>query len=125
MNNVTLVGRLVRNPEMKTLSNDNAMTTFTLAVDREFSREKEADFLRIVVYGKPAENCNRYLAKGSQAAVKGRIQTGSYTKQDGTKVYTTDIVADRVEFLSSPPKPKDEYDGFHEYQDDDEDDIPF
>lgn len=125
MNNVTLVGRLVRNPEMKTLSNDNAMTTFTLAVDREFSREKEADFLRIVVYGKPAENCNRYLAKGSQAAVKGRIQTGSYTKQDGTKVYTTDIVADRVEFLSSPSKPKDEYDGFHEYQDDDEDDIPF
>ena len=125
MNNVTLVGRLVRNPEMKTLSNDNAMTTFTLAVDREFSREKEADFLRIVVYGKPAENCNRYLAKGSQAAVKGRIQTGSYTKQDGTKVYTTDIVADRVEFLSSPSKPQDEYDGFHEYQDDDEDDIPF
>lgn len=124
MNNVTLVGRLVRNPEMKTLSNDNAMTTFTLAVDREFSREKEADFLRIVVYGKPAENCNKYLAKGSQAAVKGRIQTGSYTKQDGTKVYTTDIVAERVEFLSSPKK-QDEYDGFHEYQDDDEDDIPF
>lgn len=124
MNNVTLVGRLVRNPEMKTLSNDNAMTTFTLAVDREFSREKEADFLRIVVYGKPAENCNRYLAKGSQAAVKGRIQTGSYTKQDGTKVYTTDIVAERVEFLSSTKK-QDEYDGFHEYQDDDEDDIPF
>lgn len=109
---------------MKTLSNDNAMTTFTLAVDREFSREKEADFLRIVVYGKPAENCNRYLAKGSQAAVKGRIQTGSYTKQDGTKVYTTDIVAERVEFLSSPKK-QDEYDGFHEYQDDDEEDIPF
>lgn len=110
---------------MKTLSNDNAMTTFTLAVNRPFSREKEADFLRIVVYGKPAENCNQYLSKGSRVCVKGRIQTGSYTKQDGTKVYTTDIVADEVEFLSSPPKPKDEYDGFHEYQDDDEDGIPF
>lgn len=110
---------------MKTLSNDNAMTTFTLAVNRPFSKEKEADFLRIVVFGRQAKSCSEYLGKGSQACVKGRIQTGSYTKQDGSKVYTTDIVADEVEFLSSPQKKQDEYDGFHEYQDDDEDDIPF
>lgn len=110
---------------MKTLSNDNAMTTFTLAVNRPFSKEKEADFLRIVVFGRQAKSCSECLGKGSQACVKGRIQTGSYTKQDGSKVYTTDIVADEVEFLSSPQKKQDEYDGFHEYQDDDEDDIPF
>jgi single-strand DNA-binding protein len=75
------------------------MATFTLAVDRPFSKEKEADFIRIVVYGRQAENCSTYLAKGRQAAVQGRIQTGSYTRQDGQKVYTTDVIADRVEFI--------------------------
>jgi len=124
MNCVTLVGRLVRDPETKTLSNDNTMTTFTLAVDRPFSKNKETDFIRIVVFGKPAESCAEHLGKGSQAAVVGRIQTGSYTKQDGTKVYTTDVFADRVEFIGGVKKKESEYEGFHEYRDDD-DDVPF
>ncbi len=100
MNCVTLVGRLTRDPELRyTAGSQTAMATFTLAVDRPFSKEREADFIRIVVYGRQAENCSTYLAKGRQAAVQGRIQTGSYTRQDGQKVYTTDVIADRVEFI--------------------------
>lgn len=124
MNCVTLVGRLVRDPEMKSLSSGTDMTTFTLAVDRPFSKEKETDFIRIVVFGKQASSCHDYLGKGSQAAVLGRIQTGSYTKSDGSKVYTTDVFADRVEFLGGTKKKESEYEGFHEYREDD-DDVPF
>ena len=128
MNSTVLIGRLVKDPEIKYISdNQRAVTTFTLAVDRPFSKEKEADFLWIVVYGKPAENCVAYLTKGSQVCVQGRIQTGSYETKTGEKRYTTDIIADRVEFLST--KKKDDYDpkedGFHAYEDSDESEIPF
>ena len=103
MNNVILIGRLTKDPEMKRMDNENqtAVTTFTLAVDRPMSKEKIADFIRIVVYGKQAENCDRFLKKGSQAAAQGRIQTGSYKNKEGITVYTTDVVAERVEFLGS------------------------
>ena len=102
MNSVTLIGRLTKDPELRFTQGSNlAVTTFTLAVDRQRKEgeESKADFIRIVVYGKQAENCNKYLAKGRQAAVLGRIQTGSYTKQSGDRVYTTDVIANRVEFL--------------------------
>ena len=106
MNCVTLVGRLTRDPELRyTAGTQMPVASFTLAVDRNVSRANAdpstptADFIRIVVFGKQAENCSTYLSKGREAAVQGRIQTGSYTKQDGTKVYTTDVVADRVEFI--------------------------
>lgn len=101
MNSTVLVGRLCANPELRYIpESEKEVATFTLAVDRPFSKEKVADFLRIVVYGKPAENCANYLAKGSQVAVQGRIQTGSYETKTGEKRYTTDIIADRVEFLT-------------------------
>ena len=103
MNNVVLIGRLTKDPEMKytTGQNQMAVTTFTLAIDRPVKQgqEKQTDFIRIVVFGRMAENCDRYLAKGRQAAVQGRIQTGSYTNKDGQTVYTTDVVANSVEFL--------------------------
>lgn len=102
MNNVVLIGRLTRDPELSyTANNQTAVTRFTLAVDRPYSqdRERQADFIRIVVFGKQAENVNRYLTKGSQCAVEGRIQTGSYQNREGATVYTTDIIANRVEFL--------------------------
>ena len=99
MNSVVLVGRLTRDPELRYSQNQTAVARFSLAVDRPFSRNHEADFINIVVFGKQAENCDRYLAKGRQAAVQGRIQTGSYVNKDGHKIYTTDVVADRVEFL--------------------------
>ncbi|MDD4564423.1 MAG: single-stranded DNA-binding protein [Eubacteriales bacterium] len=100
MNNVVLIGRLTRDPELRYIpESQNAVATFTLAVDRPFSKEKQADFIRITVFGKQAENCERYLAKGRLTAVQGRIQTGSYKNKEGVTVYTTDVIADRVEFL--------------------------
>ena len=137
MNSVALVGRLTRDPELRETAN-TSVATFTLAVDRPWSKEQEeigADFIRIVVFGKQAHNCNTYLSKGRQAAVTGRIQTGSYTKQDGTKVYTTDVVADRVEFVGgggqnathspAPAKDADVPEGFHAYSEEDDGNIPF
>jgi single-strand DNA-binding protein len=100
MNHVVLIGRLTRDPELRYIpESQNAVATFTLAVDRPFAKEKQADFLRVVVYGKQAENCERFLTKGRLAGVQGRIQTGSYKNKDGATVYTTDVIADRVEFL--------------------------
>ena len=100
MNQVVLIGRLANEPELSyTQQNQTAVCRFTLAVNR-MKKDDGADFIRITVWGKLAENCDRYLSKGRQAAVHGRIQTGSYEK-DGQKHYTTDIVASSVEFLGS------------------------
>lgn len=109
MNQVVLIGRLTKDPEIRYAQNGNAQCIFTLAVDRGLSREKKeemaaegkptADFIRIVVWGKSVENCSKYLSKGSQCAVSGRIVTGSYEASDGTRRYTTDVNANFVEFL--------------------------
>lgn len=85
-------------------TNDNlAICTFTLAIDRYGKGEKKTDWIRITVMGKQAENCEKYLSKGSTVAIEGRIQTGSYEK-NGQRVYTTDIYANRVEFLGRSTK---------------------
>ncbi len=100
MNNVVLIGRLTRDPELRYIpESQNAVATFTIAVDRPFSKEKQADFPRITVFGKSAENCERFLTKGRLVGVQGRLQTGSYKNKEGATVYTTDVIADRVEFL--------------------------
>lgn len=101
MNTVILIGRLTRDAEVRYTKDNMAIARFSLAIDRPPKKDgtKEADFPGIVVFGKSAENCEKYLAKGRMVAIEGRIQTGSYTKQDGTKVYTTEVVANRVEFL--------------------------
>jgi single-strand DNA-binding protein len=100
LNNVVLIGRLTKDPELRYIpESQNAVATFTLAVDRPFSKEKQADFIRITVFGKQAENCERFLTKGRMAGIQGRLQTGSYKNKEGATVYTTDVVADRVEFL--------------------------
>ncbi len=114
MNQAVLIGRLTKDPELKYTPQGTAVCNFTLAVDRELSREKKdqaqangqatADFIRIVAWGKQGENCANYLHKGSQCAVHGRIQTGSYEAADGSRRYTTDIVANRVEFLTASTK---------------------
>lgn len=104
MNSVILIGRLTNDPELSYTPSQTAVCKFTLAVDRiKKTEDQTADFIRITVWSSQAENCNRYLHKGSQCAVQGRIQTGSY-KKDGKTVYTTDVVADRVEFLGSKDK---------------------
>lgn len=101
MNNVVLIGRLTKDPELAYggQNRDIAVCRFTLAVDRP-TQDKAADFIRIVVFRKQAENTHQYLAKGRQCAVEGRIQTGSYKDREGKTVYTTDVVANRVQFLS-------------------------
>ena len=102
MNSVVLIGRLTRDPEVRyTSGTQMAVCTFTIAIDRPVRAggEKQTDFPRVTVFGKQAENCERFLAKGRLVGVQGRIQTGSYTNKDGATVYTTDVVADRVEFL--------------------------
>ena len=102
MNSVVLIGRLARDPELSyTPNTQTAVCRFTLAVDRprRQGEDQGADFLRITVFGRQAETCDRYLSKGRQAAVHGRIETGSYKNREGVTVYTTDISADGVEFL--------------------------
>ena len=101
MNRVELIGRLTRDPELRYTGSNIATTRFTLAVNRPFQSqngEQGTDFINIVVWRKQAENVKKYCSKGSLVAVEGRIQTGSYEK-DGQRVYTTDVVADSVQFL--------------------------
>ena len=110
MNNVALIGRLVRDPELRYTTSGMATASFTLAVDRRLSRQKRqeaeannqptADFIRIVAWGKTAELVANYMTKGRQIGVEGRIQTGSYEK-DGRRVYTTDVVANTITFIDS------------------------
>lgn len=106
MNNVILIGNLTRDPELRysTGASQTAICRFTVAVnDRRRNPqtqewEDNPSFIPIVVFGKQAENCDRYLAKGRKVAVNGRIQTGSYEK-DGRTIYTTEVIANNVEFL--------------------------
>ena len=109
MNSVVLIGRLTRDPELRyTSGSQMAVATFTIAIDRPVRAggEKQTDFPRVTVFGKQAENCEKYLAKGRLVGVQGRLQTGSYTNKDGATVYTTDVVADRVEFLEWGDRPQ-------------------
>ena len=103
MNRVELIGRITRDPELRYTSSNIATTRFTLAVNRPFqgqNGEQGTDFINIVVWRKQAENVSKYVSKGSLVAVEGRIQTGSY-ERDGQRVYTTDVVADSVQFLET------------------------
>lgn len=103
MNKVVLIGRLTKDPELKyTPGTGMAVTTVTLAVDRfnASTKQREADFISVVIWGKQAENTANYMSKGSQMAISGRIQTRSYDAKDGTKRYVTEVVAQEVSFLS-------------------------
>lgn len=103
MNNVCLVGRLTRDPELRTTSNGIATCTFSLAVDGRPNAqgERTTDFINIVVWRNQAENLCKFCKKGSMVGVVGRITSRSYDAQDGTKRYVTEVVADNVRFLSS------------------------
>jgi len=138
MNLAVLSGRLVRDVELKFVpSTRMAIASFTLAVDKDLWGENKqkaidnnkptADFIQIKVFNKQAENCANFLSKGSKCLVAGRINTGNYTKDDGTKVYTTDIVASKIEFLDPKGQAKRQDDDVFEPTDDnpfeDESDI--
>lgn len=103
LNRAILIGRLTKDPELRYTTAGVAVTQFTLAVDRPTSKdkEKEADFINIVVWRQQAEACANYLRKGRLAAVEGRIQIRNYDNNEGRKVYVTEVVADNVRFLES------------------------
>ena len=137
MNKVVLMGRLTRDPDIRTSQGEKATTIarYTLAVKRRATKEGEAsaDFISCVVFGKGAEFAEKYLHQGSRIALSGRIQTGSYTNREGQKVYTTDVIVEEQEFAETraeaknrpEPKKQDE-DGFMEIPDGVEDEgLPF
>lgn len=104
MNRAILVGRITRDPELRTTPAGVSTTNFTIAVNRAFQNqngEREADFINVVVWRKQAENVCKYTQKGSLVGVEGRIQTRSYDAQDGTKRYVTEVIADNVTFLGA------------------------
>ena len=103
MNAVQLLGRFTRDNEFKELGSTSVFRN-NIAVQRNFKNkdgERESDFINVVAFGKTAELLNQYFGKGQQIAVQGRIQTGSYDKEDGTRVYTTDVVVDQFDFVGS------------------------
>ena len=104
INNVVLVGRLTRDPELRFTANGSAVATFNLAVNRNFtnqSGEREADFVNCVIWRKPAETLANYAKKGTLLGVVGRIQTRNYENQQGQKVYVTEVVCDNFQLLES------------------------
>ena len=100
MNNVSLVGRLTRDPEIKATNSGSTYARFSIAVDRR-GKDAGTDFINIVAFGKTSEFIERYFRKGQRIGINGRIQTGSYEGKDGKKVYTFDVIAENVEFVES------------------------
>lgn len=105
MNKVVLMGRLTRNPDIRYSQGERStcVARYTLAVNRRFKREGEADadFISCVAFGRQGEFAERYLKQGTKIAISGRIQTGSYTNREGVKVYTTDVIVEDQEFAES------------------------
>lgn len=143
MNTVLLTGRIVKGLELKYTNNGKAYCRFTLAVDKGMSKEKKqqaeakgqatADFISCIVWNKLAETINRYSGKGKKILVEGSIQTGSYTAEDGSKRYTTDVLVNRAEILefidnnntnSQDTQPFGQFDELP-YQEANDEDIPF
>ena len=97
MNKFIGAGRLTADPEIRSSADGMMVGKYTIAIDRR-GKDNEADFIRIVTFGKAAEFASKYFKKGMKVLITGHIQTGSYTKEDGSKVYTTDIIAEDQEF---------------------------
>lgn len=111
MNVVILRGNLTRDVELRTTQNDNKVARFGIAVRRETKNSEgnyDSDYLNCIAFGKLAETIDKYFHKGSGIIIEGHIQTGSYEKEDGTKVFTTDIVVGRIEFDRKPVESKQE-----------------
>jgi single-strand DNA-binding protein len=101
MNKIILLGRLTKDPEVRYTSTSKVVAQFTLAVDRPYSKDKqrEADFIPVVIWGKQAEICGNYLSKGQRVLVEGRLQIRSYDAKDGQKKYVTEVIAEHFEFI--------------------------
>lgn len=133
MNNVTLMGRLTQDPELKQTPNGVSVATFSLAVNRNFQSKdgtRQADFINIVVWRGTADLVCKYFAKGQQVALEGSIQTRSYEDKQGNKRTAFEVVADQVYFAegksdSNTSKPKESIADFGDFDEIDDDDMPF
>ena len=137
MNNVSLCGRLIQDPDVRTTPSNSVFARFTLAVDRRFKKDGDtqtADFINCVAFGKQAEFVEKYFKKGMKMDLTGRIQTGSYTNKEGHKISTVDVVADSVEFgeskggakgNSQPKQQAKPNDGFMDIADEIDSELPF
>lgn len=141
MNHITLIGRLAKDPELRYTPGGSAVCNFSLAVPRPFTNqagEKEADFINITVWNKQGESAAKYLSKGRQVAIEGRVQNRSYEDKNGQKRWVTEVIAERVEFLGSKPADNNQqqnvpgnntkegpYDNFGQEIAFNENDIPF
>lgn len=136
MNKVILVGRLTRDPDLRFGSSETAVTRFTIAVNRARQKDKpqEADFINCIAFGKVGEIIAQYLTKGRQIAITGNIRTGSYETKDGNKRYTTEVIVETFEFISSSAgtsnrvdkdlRRKTAFENFDNIRNDEEDMIP-
>ena len=126
MNKVALIGRLTRDPDVRYSQGGEpmAIARFTLAVDRR-TKNRDADFISCVAFGKSGEFVEKYFHKGMKVAVIGRIQTGSYDSKDGHKVYTTDVVCEELDFCESKQQQNADGDGFMNIPDEIEEEMPF
>ena len=128
MNKVILIGNLTRDPEIRQTASGISACTFTLAVNRRYANQqgvREADFINVVAWRGLAENCVRFLERGSKCAVIGEIRTRSYDAQDGSKRYVTEVVADEVEFLTVKAGAKDAPEMPEGFDEVDEYEMPF
>ncbi|MDW7652372.1 MAG: single-stranded DNA-binding protein [Bacillota bacterium] len=129
LNRIVLIGRLTKDPELRyTPANGVAVATFTLAVNRRFSQQgqqREADFIPIVVWRTQAENCAKYLGKGSLVAVEGRLQIRSFEDREGQRRTMAEVVADSVQFLDSKEKRSNQEPPAFDDSMIGEDDVPF
>ncbi|MDR2163533.1 MAG: single-stranded DNA-binding protein [Clostridiales Family XIII bacterium] len=104
MNNINLIGRLTKDPDMKKTNEGRTICTFTLAVDDVYAKDKRADFIKVAVFGGQGDLCEKYLRKGFLTGVSGRIRTDQYTDAEGIKRYPVEVTADRVQFLQWPDR---------------------
>ena len=126
MNKVALIGRLTRDPDVRYSQGGEpiAIARFTLAVNRR-TKNRDADFISCVAFGKNGEFVEKYFHKGIKVAVIGRIQTGSYDNKAGHKVYTTDVICEELDFCESKQKQNADADGFMNIPDEIEEELPF
>ena len=113
MNSVNLIGRVCNEVDLRYTPSEKAVAKFNIAVDDGYGDKKKTYFIPITVFGRQAENCEKFVSKGNRIGVTGKIVTGSYEK-DGRKIYTIDVIADRVEFLEREDRPRGEQEPMHE-----------
>ena len=122
MNKAVLIGRMVTEPSVKVAQTGNKICSFRIAIDDGWGEKKHTDFLNVTCFGKQAENASQYLHKGSKCGVTGSIKTGSYERQDGSKVNTFEIWANTIDYLDSrEEKQEQQFQGFKPV----DEDMPF